>query len=94
METNVQKAMSLLIETFNKYASKEGDKFSLNKSELKELLQNEFGGMLCKANDKAALDSIFNGLDKDKSGSVEFSEFCRMVCCLTELCHEYFCSKK
>ena len=45
--SDIQKAMALLISSFTKYASKEGDKDTLNKEELKELLQNEFGEMLC-----------------------------------------------
>lgn len=42
----VQQAMGLLINAFDKYSSKEGDKFTLNKAELKELLENEFGELL------------------------------------------------
>ncbi|XP_039877394.1 ictacalcin-like [Simochromis diagramma] len=92
--SDIQKAMALLISTFDKYSGKEGDKNTLSKEELKELLQNEFGEMLCKSNDKAAIDRIFNDLDRDKSNSVDFGEFVRMVCCLTEMCHEYFVSRK
>ena len=45
--SDIQQAMALLIRSFNKYSSQEGDKNTLNKEELKELLQNEFGEMLC-----------------------------------------------
>lgn len=45
--SDIQKAMALLISTFDKYSGKEGDKNTLSKEELKELLQNEFGEMLC-----------------------------------------------
>ncbi|XP_039977874.1 ictacalcin-like [Xiphias gladius] len=90
----VQQAMGLLINAFDKYSSKEGDKFSLNKAELKELLENEFGELLGKANDKAAVDGIFKDLDTNKDNRVDFREFVSMVCCLTQMCHEYFISKK
>ncbi|KAF7210955.1 ictacalcin [Nothobranchius furzeri] len=92
--TDIQKAMALLITSFTKYASKEGDKETLNKEELKELLQNEFGDLLCKADDKAAIDRIFKDLDTNKSNSVDFSEFVSLICCLTQMCHDYFTSKK
>ncbi|XP_026205708.1 ictacalcin-like [Anabas testudineus] len=92
--SNIQQAMTLLITTFDKYSSKEGDSSTLSKAELKDLLENEFGQMLMKANDKAALDRIFSDLDRNKDNSVDFGEFVTLVCCLTQLCHEYFISKK
>ncbi|XP_037549680.1 ictacalcin-like [Nematolebias whitei] len=92
--SDIQNAMALLITAFTRYASKEGDKDTLNKEELKELLQNEFGDLLCKANDKEAIDRIFKDLDTNKSNSVDFSEFVNLVCCVTQMCHEYFMRKK
>lgn len=44
--SNIQQAMTLLITTFDKYSSKEGDSSTLSKAELKDLLENEFGQML------------------------------------------------
>lgn len=44
--SDIQQAMALLINAFDKYAGKEGDKNTLSKAELKDLLQNEFGDML------------------------------------------------
>ncbi|XP_071356584.1 ictacalcin-like [Trachinotus anak] len=92
--SDIQKAMELLIKAFDKYSGKEGDLHTLNKAELKELLENEFGTLLVKANDKAAIDRIFKDLDMNKDNSVDFREFVTLVCCLTQMCHEYFISKK
>lgn len=44
--SEINKAIALLITTFSKYAGKEGDKHTLSKAELKELLQNELGELL------------------------------------------------
>ncbi len=44
--SNIETAMALLISSFDKYAGKEGHKDTLSKAELKELLQNELGGLL------------------------------------------------
>lgn len=41
--SDIQQAMALLIAAFHKYSGKEGDKLTLSKGELKELLQNELG---------------------------------------------------
>ncbi|XP_044028413.1 ictacalcin-like [Siniperca chuatsi] len=92
--SDIQKAMELLIKSFSKYAGKEGDKHTLSKAELRELLQNELGDLLGKANDKAAVDRIFKDLDTNKDNSVDFNEFGNMVFCLTRMCHEYFICKK
>uniref|UniRef100_A0A8C6SC85 S100/CaBP-9k-type calcium binding subdomain domain-containing protein n=1 Tax=Neogobius melanostomus TaxID=47308 RepID=A0A8C6SC85_9GOBI len=56
--SEVQQAMALLISSFSKYAGKEGDQHTLSKTELKEMLHNEFGDMLGKASDKGAIDTI------------------------------------
>lgn len=44
--SEVNTAMALLISSFSKYAGKEGDPHTLNKKELKELLQSELGELL------------------------------------------------
>lgn len=44
--SDIQTAMALLINAFDKYSGKEGDKYTLSKAELKELLQNELGDLL------------------------------------------------
>ncbi|TKS88345.1 Ictacalcin [Collichthys lucidus] len=92
--SDIVTAISLLIKSFNKYACKEGNPCTLNKGELKLLLQNELGELLQKANNKDELDTIFQDLDTNKDNSVDFTEFGRLVLCLTVMCHEYFINKK
>uniref|UniRef100_A0A674DEX5 Protein S100 n=2 Tax=Salmo TaxID=8028 RepID=A0A674DEX5_SALTR len=91
--SGIQQAMSLLITSFHKYSGKEGDKLTLSKAELKELLQAELGEMLGKASDKSAVDRIFKDLDSNKDNTVDFKEYVTLVSCLTVMCNEFFVNK-
>ncbi|XP_071230854.1 ictacalcin-like isoform X1 [Salvelinus alpinus] len=91
--SGIQQAMSLLIASFHKYSGKEGDKLTLSKVELKELLQAELGEMLGKASDKSAVDIIFKDLDSNKDNTVDFKEYVTLVSCLTVMCNDFFVKK-
>ncbi|XP_071326635.1 ictacalcin-like [Trachinotus anak] len=75
-------AMALLMATFNKYAGKEGDKNTLTKAELIELLRNELPGA-----GVTEVDEFFSMLDGDKDGVVDFKEYVTFVTALTVLCN-------
>ncbi|CAB1441429.1 unnamed protein product [Pleuronectes platessa] len=86
--------MVLLISAFHRYSGKEGDDLSLNRGELKDLLENELKEMLGKSNDKAAIDRIFKDLDGNEDNKVDFAEYVALVCSLTQMCHEFFVTRK
>uniref|UniRef100_A0AAY4ALS5 Protein S100 n=2 Tax=Denticeps clupeoides TaxID=299321 RepID=A0AAY4ALS5_9TELE len=89
----LQKAMAMLITVFHKYSGKEGDKLTLNKGELKDLLTNELADILGKASDKAQADKIFKDLDANADGLVDFQEYVTLVACLTMICNDFFNKK-
>lgn len=44
--STLENAMQLMIQTFHKYSGNEGDKYTLSRSELKEMLTAELGNYL------------------------------------------------
>ncbi|KAJ8005021.1 hypothetical protein DPEC_G00142320 [Dallia pectoralis] len=91
--SQVQQGMAMLIAAFHKYSGKEGDKLTLSKGELKDLLNAELGELLGKNADQKKVDKIFNDLDANKDGSVDFQEYVSLVACLTMVCNEFFIKK-
>ncbi|XP_018540229.1 protein S100-A1 [Lates calcarifer] len=84
----LQEAMVSLIEVFYSYSGREGDKFKLNKGELKNLLQEEL--TLATSKDTAMVEKILNDLDENKDGEVDFQEFVVLVAAMTVTCNEFF----
>ncbi|KAK3551546.1 hypothetical protein QTP70_019818 [Hemibagrus guttatus] len=84
--SQLQKGMALLISAFHKYSGKEGDKLTLSKGELKELLTNEMGDIFGNCKDQTKLDKIFKDLDANADGVVDFKEYVTLVACITMLC--------
>ncbi|XP_076147756.1 protein S100-A1-like [Alosa pseudoharengus] len=82
--SQLQKAMEALIVVFHEYA---GQDQLLNKTELKGLLQKEFGDG-GNAKDPKVVDDLFKALDQDGSGTVDFTEFVTTVAALTAVTNE------
>ncbi|XP_051262390.1 protein S100-A1 [Dicentrarchus labrax] len=81
--SKLESAMETLIDVFKYYSSKEGDKFQLNRSELKNLLQGELGEYLEVSKDPALVNEIMSELDRNKDCAVSFEEFLVLVTKLT-----------
>ncbi|XP_045856447.1 trichohyalin-like protein 1 [Meles meles] len=63
-----------VIKTFHKYAQEDGDKATLTCTELKLLIQGEFGDIL-QPRAIHAVERNLNLLDTDSSGTISFDEF-------------------
>nr|XP_046254881.1 ictacalcin-like [Scatophagus argus] len=72
-------AMQILKTVFDKYAGKEGDKNTLTKAELADLLRAELG---LGGSNKADVDKFFSALDNDSDGTVDFQEYITFVAAL------------
>ncbi|XP_056124355.1 S100 calcium binding protein S isoform X1 [Siphateles boraxobius] len=88
--SNLESAMQMLIKTFHKYSGKEGDKFTLSRGELRELLTEELGNYLGNAQDKDAVERVMNDLDSNNDGEVDFTEFIILMGALTVACNDFF----
>ncbi|KPP63186.1 protein S100-A1 protein-like [Scleropages formosus] len=92
--SNLENAMQLMIQTFHKYSGNEGDKYTLSKGELKDLLTAELGSYLGNAQDKDAVEKVMKDLDANNDGEVDFTEFIILVGALTVACNDFFQPEK
>ncbi|XP_030048153.1 protein S100-Z [Microcaecilia unicolor] len=90
MPTQLETAMDTLIKIFHHYSGKEGDKYKLNKGELKQLLQCELTDFLACQKDPQLVDKIMKDLDTNKDNEVDFNEFVVLVAALTVACNDFF----
>uniref|UniRef100_A0A3Q3LD95 S100 calcium binding protein T n=2 Tax=Labrus bergylta TaxID=56723 RepID=A0A3Q3LD95_9LABR len=88
--STLENAMQLMIQTFHKYSGNEGDKYTLSRAELKEMLTAELGNYLGNAQDREAVDKVMGDLDSNNDGEVDFTEFIILVGALTVACNDFF----
>ncbi|XP_044530160.1 protein S100-A6-like [Gracilinanus agilis] len=73
MESPLNEAICSIILIFHKYSSREGDKNTLSKKELKELIENELS--LGSKIEDAEIVELMNSLDENKDEEMNFQEF-------------------
>uniref|UniRef100_M3XJ24 Protein S100 n=2 Tax=Latimeria chalumnae TaxID=7897 RepID=M3XJ24_LATCH len=82
--------MDSLINVFHHYSGKEGDKYKLNKGELRQLLNSELHDFLASQKDPHLVDKIMSDLDANRDNEVDFNEFVVLVAALTVACNDFF----
>ncbi|XP_038258321.2 protein S100-Z [Dermochelys coriacea] len=90
MPTQLENAMDTLIKIFHHYSGKEGDKYKLNKGELKQLLTSELTDFPSCQKDLELVDKIMKDLDTNKDNEVDFNEFVILVAALTVAFNDFF----
>ncbi|KAB0404455.1 hypothetical protein E2I00_001110 [Balaenoptera physalus] len=88
--TQLEVAMDTMVRIFHHYSCKEGDRFKINKGELKMLLQRDLTESLSCQKDPELVDKIMQDLDANKDNEVDFNEFVVTVAALTVACNDYF----
>ncbi|XP_047455997.1 protein S100-P-like [Mugil cephalus] len=86
--TQLETAMTILMQTFDTYAGTDGKKDSLSKAEVRTLLEKELPGLLKSAKNQGEVDKLLSGLDFNGDAEVDFSEFVVMVAAITCACHD------
>ncbi|KAK7800872.1 hypothetical protein U0070_011182 [Myodes glareolus] len=86
----LEQALDMMVSTFHKYSGKEGDKFKLNKSELKELLTRELPSFVGKRTDEAGFQKLMSNLDSNRDNEIDFQEYCIFLSCIAMMCNEFF----
>ncbi|KAM8793309.1 protein S100-Z-like [Eudromia elegans] len=90
MYTPLEEAMDTLISIFHHYSGKEGDRYKLNKEELRELLTTELTNFLSGQKDPLLIDKVMKDLDSNNDNEMDFNEFVTLVAALTVTCNDFF----
>ncbi|KAL7393909.1 hypothetical protein ABVT39_017590 [Epinephelus coioides] len=86
----LESAMNMLVDVFQSHALQDGDKFHLNRWEMKDLFQRELRQLLESSKDIQKSCQIIDDLDKNRDGKVDFEEFVSVATKLIMCCHSYF----
>ncbi|XP_057711630.1 protein S100-P-like [Corythoichthys intestinalis] len=91
--TNLQAAMWIICEVFDKYAGAEGCKDTMTKKEVKTLMENELPEVCQAVKEVPEAQKILEDLDFNKDGEMDFNEF--IVCVSSIMCMiRHVCSAK
>ncbi|XP_007525481.1 protein S100-A6 [Erinaceus europaeus] len=87
MEQPLDQAIGLLVSIFHKYSGKEGDKNTLSKKELKELIQKEL--TIGSSVDDEEIGNLMDDLDQNKDQVVNFQEYVTFLGALAMIYNEF-----
>ncbi|XP_017276255.1 protein S100-A10a [Kryptolebias marmoratus] len=90
MPSELETCMESLIKVFHHYASKDGSGATLNRRDLRLLMENELSNFLKSQKDPAAVDKIMKDLDANGDGRVNFEEFVSLVVGLSVACEQCY----
>ncbi|KAM9242590.1 protein S100-A12 [Dugong dugon] len=88
MSTTLEDYMEGVINVFHRYSVRVGHFDTLSKCELKQLIRKELPNTLKNTKDQAAIDKLFQELDADQDGQVDFREFLTLLARVLETAHE------
>ncbi|XP_030147494.3 protein S100-A4 [Taeniopygia guttata] len=89
MACPLEQALAVVVATFHKYSGNEGDKYKLNKAELKELLTKELPSF-SKQTSEESLQKLMSSLDCNSDSEVDFQEYVTFLACMAMMCNDFF----
>ncbi|KAM3825193.1 protein S100-G-like [Vipera latastei] len=86
----LEQALGEVVCTFQRYCRKGGDRNTLSKAELRNLLQTELPSLQTLEIKGPALEELLTLLDTDQDGQVTFEEYIRFVAAAFTFFHLQF----
>ncbi|XP_054837016.1 protein S100-A4-like [Eublepharis macularius] len=90
MEAPLEKALEVMVNTFHKYSGGDGDKYKLNKSEMRELLLQEMPAFVRGKIDEPGFEYLMKKLDSNEDEELDFQEYAVFLALAASLCNEFF----
>ncbi|XP_067328754.1 uncharacterized protein [Anolis sagrei] len=87
---SLERALGVLVCTFQRYCRKDGERHTLSRKQLKALLEEELPSLRCLRLRDSTLEELMATLDKDRDGQVSFPEFVRFVAATCTFFHDFF----
>uniref|UniRef100_A0A8C9P5R8 Protein S100 n=1 Tax=Spermophilus dauricus TaxID=99837 RepID=A0A8C9P5R8_SPEDA len=77
-----------IVNIFHQHSAHVGDFDTLSKSELRKLITRDLANTIKNTQDQATIDRIFQDLDDNKDGEVNFREFLLLIASVLETTHK------
>ncbi|CAD7674840.1 unnamed protein product [Nyctereutes procyonoides] len=85
--TKLEDHLEGIVDVFHRYSARVGHPDTLSKGEMKQLIVKELPNTLKNTKDQATVDKLFQDLDADKDGQVNFNEFISLVSVVLDTSH-------